>query len=156
MKRRLWLFLPLWLLPLTAWGEALGQARGDTLDSLALTPWQQAWQALFPEGADVREVLLQLARGELSLDGTALLQGLGSYFIGAVKNSLWRLSALIVPAVFFGMLQRMRSAFARPALGEALSAGCFLVLSGVLARDDVLKMVSGSKSVDFKELGENF
>ena len=105
------------------------------MDALPLEEWQQAWQGAVPGGGELRQVLLQLARGEISLSGAALLQQLMDFFLGAVKNSLWRLSALIAPAVFFGMLHRMRSAFSRPALGEALSAACFLLIAFVLARD---------------------
>ena len=116
-------------------GEALEPALRSTLDSLPLSQWQRAYEQAFPEGEDMSALLLRLARGERTLDPDALLKALLNGLIGALNGSVWRLSRLIVPAVICGVLQRLKGAFARPAVGEAVNAACFLLLAGCMAQD---------------------
>lgn len=129
--KRFFVLLLMIFLPLSARGEQLQQALENTLDSLSLAQWEQA----FPEETDVRQMLLQLAKGEALLDGEGVLEGLFQQLLGALKKSLYRAGLLILPAVFYGILQRMRSAFQSKALGKALEAACFLMLAGAMARD---------------------
>ncbi|MBQ9263888.1 MAG: stage III sporulation protein AE [Clostridia bacterium] len=135
MKKWLVWALLLLLLPLPALGEQLNQALEDTLATLPLADWQAAYDRAFPEGESLQDLLLRLARGEAAIDGDTLLRSLAHQLLSTLHSSLWRLTRLLVPAIFCGVLQKMRSAFARAALGEAVSAACFLLLSGCMAAD---------------------
>lgn len=115
--------------------ESLEDALQETLDTLPLTFWNQAYEEAFPQGEPLKEWLLKLAAGEAGLDGETLLHGLFQKLLGAVSASLWRMGRLLIPAVFFGILDRLRSAFSHEALGEALHSGCFLLLVGFLVQD---------------------
>ena len=116
-------------------GEGLEGALNDTLDTLPLQAWQEAYERAFPEGEDFRTLILRLARGEQAPSADELLRNLGSRFFGALNGSLWRLARLIPPAVVCGVLHRLRSAFSRTAAAETLGFACFLLLAGCMARD---------------------
>jgi len=135
MKHLLLAGLILFLLIAPARAEGLDDALLQTLDSLSLDAWERAWEDAFPDGADFQEMLMQLARGEVSLDGAGVLEEILSYFLGALRKSLRRAAALLLPAIFYGILQRMRSSFQSKALGSALEAACFLLIAGAMARD---------------------
>ena len=135
MKHLLLAGLILFLLIAPARAEGLDDALLQTLDSLSLDAWERAWEYAFPDGADFQEMLMQLARGEASLDGAGVLEEILSYFLGALRKSLRRAAALLLPAIFYGILQRMRSSFQSKALGSALEAACFLLIAGAMARD---------------------
>jgi len=118
----------------SALGESLDQALDDALQSTDLFPLESAWEHIFPD-RDLSSLLKSLARGEAAVDGRQLMDALAGELMGALRGSLWRLQRLMIPAVLLGILKRMRSSFARPALGEALNAACFLMLAGALAAD---------------------
>ena len=115
--------------------ESLSDALESTLSGLPLQEWQSAYDQAFPQGEDFRALILRLARGEMRLDAETLLRSLSSRFLNALAASAWRLARLIVPAVFCGVIQRLRASFAKETLGETLSAACFLLLAGCLAQD---------------------
>ena len=121
--------------PLPARAEALGDALEETLNALPLQDWQSAYDRAFPQGEALRPLLLRLARGEAAVDTETLLRSLAAQFLGAVTGSAWRLARLLPPAIFCGILQRLRASFARQALGDALSGACFLLLAGCMAQD---------------------
>lgn len=136
MRRALCWAAVLWLLLCApALAEGLDEKLQDTLDSLPLQEWQAAYRQAFPEGEALQTLLLRLARGEMALDGEELLRSLASRLLGALTGSVWRMARLIVPAIFCGVLERLRTAFSKGALGEALSAACFLMLAGCMAQD---------------------
>ena len=116
-------------------GESLQSTLDSTLDGLPLQDWQAAYDAAFPQGEDFRTLILRLARGEMALDGVALLRTLAGRLLGALTGSVWRMARLMVPAIVCGVLQRMRGAFARVSVGQALSGACFLLLAGCMAQD---------------------
>lgn len=122
------------LLP-DARAESLESTLESTLDSLPLQEWQQAYDRAFPEGEDLETLLLRLARGERTMDPQALLRALAGGLMSALTGSVWRLARLIAPAVVCGVMQRMKGAFARPALEEAVNSACFLLLAGCMAQD---------------------
>ena len=135
MKRLILLtFLLLCLCP-GAKCESLDGSLGAVLDSLPLKEWQSAYDRAFPTEGDFRANLLRLAKGEMSLDAETLLKSLASRLMGALTGSVWRMARLVVPAVFCGVLQRLRSSFARSALGDAVDGACFLLLAGCMAQD---------------------
>lgn len=135
MKRvLLLLFLLLAMCP-SARAEALEGALEQVWDSLPLQEWQRAYDAAFPEGEDLRSLSLRLARGEQALNAEDLLRSLAQRFFSALTGSAWRLARLLAPAVFCGVLQRLQSSFARPALGGAVNGACFLLLAGCMAQD---------------------
>ena len=115
--------------------ESLGDALESTLSGLPLQEWQSAYDQAFPQGEDFHTLILRLARGEMRLDAETLLRSLSSRFLNALAASAWRLARLIVPAVFCGVMQRLRASFAKETLGETLSAACFLLLAGCMAQD---------------------
>ena len=123
------------LLPAAAGAEGLPDALSSALDGLPLAEWQAAYDRAFPEGEDFRSLILHLAKGERALDGEALLRTLARRLLGVLTASAWRLTRLLLPAVFCGVLERFRSAFGRAALGNALTGACFLLLAGSLAGD---------------------
>ncbi len=136
MKRAFWgaallllLFMP------AARGEGLDDSLSAALDTLPLDAWQAAYDRAFPEGEDFRSLITHLARGERALDGETLMRTLARRLLGALTASAWRMSRLLLPAVLCGVLARFRSAFARAALGEALTGSCFLLLAGFMAQD---------------------
>ena len=136
MRRTLLLAAALWLLLGTgAKGEGLEDTLQETLNSLPLREWEAAYDQAFPEGEDFSSLVLRLARGEMAVDGEGLLRSLGRRLLEAAAQSAWRMARLIVPAIFCGVLERMRSSFAREAVGEALSMACFLMLAGCMAQD---------------------
>ena len=135
MKRLILITAALFFLCLPALGESLEELILDSLDTLPLESWQAAYESAFPEGEEMRSLLLRLARGEMVLDGAALLRALAGKLMGALTGSAWRMSRLLIPAILCGVLQRLRSAFARSAVGEALSGACFLLLVGCMAQD---------------------
>ncbi|MBR5110177.1 MAG: stage III sporulation protein AE [Clostridia bacterium] len=119
----------------SAHAETLGGALEATLDTLPLREWQEAYAEAFPQGEDFHTLILRLARGGMRLDAETLLRSLASRFMNALTASAWRLARLMAPAVLCGVAQRMRASFAREALGETLSAACFLMLAGCMAQD---------------------
>ena len=135
MKRVLLLAAALWVLTFPALGEGLDGAIQQTLDGLSLKPWQDAYSQAFPAGEDLKSLLTRLTKGESALDAEALLRWLLDHLLNALTQSAWRLARLLTPAIFCGVLQRMRASFSRPALGEALSGACFLLLAGCMAQD---------------------
>ncbi len=133
-----WLLLCLALLLMlcpVAKAEGLEGALDTVLEGLALRDWQDAYDRAFPQGEDFSTLVLKLAKGERVLDPEGLLRSLASQWMGALTQSLWRLTRLVTPAVFCGVLRRLRLSFARPALGEALDGACFLLLAGCMAQD---------------------
>lgn len=135
MKRVLAWAALLLCLALPARGESLDAALENTLSSLPLSDWQRAYEQAFPQGESLHSLVLRLARGEQALDGEQLLRALAARLLITLNGSLWRLARLMAPAIFCGVLQRMRAAFSKAALGEALSAACFLMLAGCMAAD---------------------
>lgn len=136
MKRFFFLAAAVWvLLALPARGETLGSALEQTLDQLPLQPWQAAYDQAFPAGETLKSMLLRLARGERTLDAQAVLRALLDRLAGAAAQSAGRLARLLVPAVLCEVLRRLRSSFSRPALGDALSGCCSLLLAGCMAQD---------------------
>lgn len=136
MKRFLIAALLLWWACLApARGENLDGALAQSLDSLPLDAWQAAYDRAFPQGEDFRSLVLRLARGEMALDGETLLRSLARDLLGAVTASAWRMARLLAPAIFCGVAQRMRAAFSRAAVGDAVSGACFLLLAGCMAQD---------------------
>ena len=136
MKRLLMLAVILWMaLGGAALGENLDDTLKSTLDGLPLKDWQAAYDQAFPQGEDLPSLVLRLARGEAALDGVTLLKTLSSRLMGALTGSLWRMARLMAPAIFCGILERLRSSFSRAAVGNALSGACFLLLAGCMAQD---------------------
>ena len=135
MKRFLVCIGLFFLFASAARGENLDSALSSALDSLALDPWENAWKTLLPEGENLRSVLLSIARGEIHLDGESLLRRLGEELLSDISLSSFRCVQLMAPAVFCGILQRIKSAFSRSALGEYINAACYLLLAGVMAAD---------------------
>jgi len=136
MKRALLLAAFLWcLMALPAQGEELNQALESALDTLPLQQWQQAYDRAFPQGEDFRSLVLRLARGEAAVDGETLLRSLASQLLSALSGSLWRLTRLLAPAIFCGILHRLSESFSGKSLGSALNAACFLLLAGCMAAD---------------------
>ena len=135
MKRGLLLLALLLLFCPTARGESLEDQMNRALDELPLQTWQAAYAQAFPEGESLRDLVLRLARGECVLDGPGLLRLLSSRLLSALHGSLWRFSRLLVPAIFCGVLQRMRASFAHGAVGNVVSCACFLLLAGSMAQD---------------------
>lgn len=136
MKRwTIYLALLLMFLPLSALGEELTDSLSSTLDGLPLTEWQSAYQQIFPAGEDFRSLVLRLARGKQAVDGEGLVRDLAQALLSTLTGSAWRLTRLLLPAVFCGLMAHLRTAFARSALGNVLTGACFLLLSGALARD---------------------
>lgn len=129
------LTLLLWAAAGPARGESLEEAAENVLSTLPLSDWQRAYHEAFPQGESLPSLLLRLARGEAALDGETLLRSLAGKLLGALRGSLWRLLRLTAPAVFCGILRHLKGAFAKAALGEALSAACFLMLAGCMAAD---------------------
>ena len=139
MKRIALLLLLLLAVCPAAKAEGMENALDTVLDGLSLQDWQDAYDRAFPQviaqGEDFRTLILKLARGERVLDPETLLRALAARLIGALTQSLWRLARLATPAVFCGVLRRLRLSFARPALGEALDGACFLLLAACMAQD---------------------
>ena len=130
MKRILLALLLILLLCPCARAETLNEVLETTLDALPLREWKAAYEQAFPQGEDFRSLILRLAQGGMRLDAETLLRSLASRFFNALTAS-----GLIVPAVFCGVMQRLRASFARQALGDTLSAACFLLLAGCMAQD---------------------
>ncbi|MBR6186525.1 MAG: stage III sporulation protein AE [Clostridia bacterium] len=136
MKRMVWMAaLLLFLLPAAARAESLNETLQSTLQSLPLKEWQQAYERAFPEGEDLETLLMRLTRGERTMEPEALLRALAGGLLSALTGSVWRLARLVAPAVVCGVLQRMKGAFARPALEEAVNGACYLLLAGCMAQD---------------------
>ena len=135
MKRILLALLLILLLCPCARAETLNEVLETTLDALPLREWKAAYEQAFPQGEDFRSLILRLAQGGMRLDAETLLRSLASRFFNALTASAWRLARLIVPAMFCGVMQRLRASFARQALGDTLSAACFLLLAGCMAQD---------------------
>ena len=135
MKRLALLLLLLLAVCPAAQAEGLDGALDTVWDGLSLRDWQDAYDRAFPQGEDFRTMILKLAKGERVLDPEGLLRSLASRWMGALTQSLWRLARLVTPAVFCGVLRKLRLSFARPALGKALDGACFLLLAGCMAQD---------------------
>ena len=113
MKRLLLVFVVLLaLLPGGALAENLRDTVESTLNALPLRDWQAAYDQAFPQGEDFSGLVLRLARGEAAVDGVSLLRTLSSRLLGALTASLWRMARLMAPAVFCGVLERLRGSFA--------------------------------------------
>ena len=135
MKKILLALLLLFFFCARSQAESLEEALKSTLDALPLREWQETYDQAFPQGEDFQTLILRLAQGDMRLDAEALLRSLASRFLNVLTASAWRLARLIVPALFCGVMQRLRASFARQALGDTLSAACFLLLAGCMAQD---------------------
>lgn len=135
MKRLLFCLLFFFLLFPSARGQELDTALADTLSSLPLAPWEEAYQSAFPEGEDLRGLILRLARGEIVLQGETLFRALADSLFRELSGSAQSCLQLMVPAIFLGVLEKIRGSFSRAALGESLQAACCLMLSAAMARD---------------------
>lgn len=60
----------------------------------------------FAQTGGFRQTLLSIARGELTLDFSQVLDLLSQHFLSAVRQSLWRLTRLIAPALLWGLLRQ--------------------------------------------------
>ena len=125
----------LWLLVPCARSESLDDTLRQTLEGLPLRDWQNAYDQAFPQGEDFQTLILRLARGEMTLSGEELLRSLASRFLSALSGSLWRMARLLPPAVFCGLLHRLKASFAKASVAEALNGACFLLLAGCMAQD---------------------
>ena len=126
----LWIAVCSW-----ARGEGLDGALEKQLDALPLQAWQEAYARAFPAGESLRSLVLRLARGETVLDAAELMRSLAGQWLSALTGSAWRLARLAAPAIFCGVLARMRTSFARSAVGEVADHACFLLLAACMARD---------------------
>lgn len=133
--RALLLAAALLMLVCPARAETLDAALESTLTGLSLNDLEEAYQRLFPEGQDMKALLLSLAKGETALEAEPLLRALSQGLLKRLTGSLGRLTLLLLPAILCGILEKMKSAFASDAVAEVLRAGCFLLLAGTLARD---------------------
>ena len=147
MKKLVWIAALFFFGMASAGAESLEGALEETLEGLPLDFWQASYENAFPAGESFREFLLRLSRGEAALDGEALLQALGQKFLGAVSSSLGRMAGLLIPAVFFGVLDRLRGSFSHEALGEVLHSGCFLLLAVLLAGDLQMYMALAGENI---------
>ena len=84
--------------------DALEKALQQALDGLSLNEWEDAWENTFPEDGNFKDILLQLARGEMALDGAGAVESLLDRLLGAMKKSLRRMAGLLLPAIFYGIL----------------------------------------------------
>lgn len=111
------------------------EALESTLSQLPLESWKEAYEAAFPQGEELSSLILGIAKGEKTLDGAALWQMLSQKFLGTLSASLWRIGKIAVPAVFCGILRRIKSEWVGKSLGEILSCACFLLVAGCMAED---------------------
>ncbi len=61
----------------------------------------------FAETGGFRQTLLAVAKGELSLDFSQTLSLLTGHFLSALRQSVWRLTRLIAPAMIWSILRRL-------------------------------------------------
>ena len=137
----------LWLLMPHAYSESLEDTLRQTLEGLPLQEWQNAYDEAFPQGEDFQSLILRLARGETAVSGEELLRSLAARFLSALTGSLWRMARLLPPAVFCGLLHRLKASFAKASVAEALSGACFLLLAGCMAQDLGQHMVLSQNAV---------
>jgi len=108
--------LILMLLPAVALAQDLKiQTVLDGLDLSALE--SAAKQNEMPEG-DVKDFLLRLARGEKVLNASEIFHRLIDQAAGVVKNSIWRLTRLLIPALLASAaewMQNEKSSFGKAA-----------------------------------------
>ncbi len=135
MKKGLLALLALFFLSAPAAAEDLASALDQQLAALPLSDMENAWKNAFPSGTNLQDMLLKLARGEAVLDGETTLRTLFSSLMQTLSASLWRMAHLMMPALLCSVMEKLKSSFSAAALGEALTAACFLMLSFVMARD---------------------
>lgn len=61
----------------------------------------------FAETGGFKQTLLAVAKGELSLDFSQTLSLLTGHFLAALRQSVWRLTRLIAPAMIWSILRRL-------------------------------------------------
>jgi len=99
----------LFLLPSSAAAESLSDGVGQIISGLDTTALDASLTQGDPFAATggFTSTLLALARGEMSLDFTQVMELLAAQFLSALKGSLWRLTRLIAPAMVCALLARL-------------------------------------------------
>lgn len=89
--------------------KSLGEGVAEIIDGLDTSAIESALSAGDPFTATggFRETLAAIARGEVTLDASAVLDLLTSTLLSAVRKSLWRLTRLMAPAMLWSILRRL-------------------------------------------------
>lgn len=134
--KRLWLAALFFaFFPLLAHSETLQDAVAQQLGQLPLEEMENLWQTAFGNAESLKTMLAAFARGEAVLDGQAVLSSLAASLLSTLWASLGRMAHLIVPAILCGVMEKMKTAFAKSGLGDTLCAACFLLMAAVMTRD---------------------
>ena len=116
----------------SAGAESLEDQLEAQLDALPLEDMEKINLQTFPD-SDMRTLITSLARGEAVLDAQTLLHTLFRSLMATLAQSLKSLAHLMVPAIFCGVMERLKSSFTASALGDVLCAACFLMVAAVMA-----------------------
>lgn len=139
MKKGLvWLFLLLW--PMLAQAESLEDGLKKVLDGMDVTSLESA-----AETENVKDVLLELARGNVVWDVQSVWAHLEETMLGEMRGSFRRMLLLIGPSLLCALAGLLRNhGKAAAALAENV---CFLTLAAVMAADLKVYLTAAEQAV---------
>lgn len=97
------------LLPCPAAAESLSDGVAEVIEGLDTSVLDAALAEddPFTSTGGFTQTLLAIARGELSLDFTQVLDLITGQLLSAMRKSLWRLTRLVAPAMIWSVLRRL-------------------------------------------------
>lgn len=128
MKRALLcLLIVCFLLPVCC-AESIDSGLQEIVEGLDTAPLEAA-----AESAGIKEMLLQLAKGEMVWDVGAILDALQEATLGELRQSFQRMLMLIAPALLCALAGMLRGK--GRGMATVAENACFLALSAVMASD---------------------
>lgn len=130
-----------WLLPLllfllllptpSAQATSLEESVDETLSGLDLTAFQQALEESQLFAQDAATLLKALASGQAVMTGEDALRWLASTAAGLFRDTLWRMTRLLVPALIAAVAEQLH--LQRNAAGAAHYGGLLMTLGFLVA-----------------------
>ena len=120
------------MLPLPCRGESLAQGVTQVVQGLDLSALEAALAEDNPLSATggFAATVAAIARGEMTLSYEQFMSMLGAQFFSAAKNSLWRLTRLMAPALLWSLLRHLNEGAT-----QAGKAVCLMLVCVFLTQD---------------------
>ena len=120
------------LLPLpTAQAASLEESVAETLSGLDLTAFQQAVEESQLFSQDATSLLKALASGQAVMSGEDALRWLASTAAGLFRDTLWRMTRLLVPALIAAVAEQLH--LQRSVTGAAHYGGLLMTMGFLVA-----------------------
>jgi len=135
-------------------GETLEEGIQQVLDTLDVSELEQHLQQddPFASTGGLVPTIRAIASGELTLDFQQVMAGIISRLFSEAKNSLWRLTRLLAPALIWSILRRLTGKSSEAGRAVCLLAICVFLTRDLtdhitLCRNTVSKVASGMQGL---------